>query len=206
MRVIGYLILFLILAVTAAGAWLYSGLYDVAADQAPGKLEEWLLETLRRRSIERRSAGLAVPALDDPARTRRGFELYRLHCVTCHGAPGVWPQEMAMGLNPVPPSLDLPAVQDESDAHLFWVIQNGIKLTGMPAFGALESDEELWSLVAFLRRLPELSPREYQAMAGPRAAPAPEEEGGGDSVEGGEAGSPAEQEGAGEPAATVTAS
>lgn len=205
MRVIGYLILFLILAVAAVGAWIYSGLYDVSADQAPGKLEEWVLETLRRRSIEKRSAGITAPTLDDPARVRRGFELYRVHCVTCHGAPGVWPQQMAMGLNPVPPSLDLPAVQDESDATLFWVVQNGIKLTGMPAFGPLQNDEDLWSLVAFIRRLPELSPREYQAMASPGAAPAPAEEGGGDSLEGGRAGSPAE-EGAGEPVSTAAVS
>lgn len=204
MRVIRNLILFLILAMAAAAAWIYSGVYNVAADQPPSKIEDWLLATLRHRSIEKRTEGITAPPLDDPALVAQGFELYRVHCVTCHGGPGVWPEDLAMGLYPVPPSLDIPAIQDEDDAELFWVIKNGIKLTGMPAFGPMHSEEELWSLVAFVRRLPQLSPEDYQAMAAPPAAGSPAagtEEG---AQEGGAAGSP-EQEGAGEPASTAAA-
>lgn len=200
MRVIRYLILFLILAVAAVGIWIYSGVYDVSADQEPSKIEDWVMETIRHRSIERRIEGITPPALDDAAMVQRGFELFRVHCVTCHGAPGVWPDDLAMGLYPVPPSLDLPEIQDEESAELFWIIQNGIKFTGMPAFGPMNSEEDLWSLVAFIRTLPELSPQEFEAMGRPQAPPAEGAEGG--SEQGGEAGSPVE-EGAGESASSV---
>jgi len=176
MKTLRCLLLFLVLAAAAIGALVYSGTYDVAADQAPSAFEDWLLSTVKEHSIERRARGIAVPALDDEAKVRRGYELFRAHCVTCHGGPGVWPDDLAMGLYPVPPGLDLEKVQHEGDAFLFWVIQNGIKFTGMPGFrNALDGEGDAWALVAFLRRLPDLDPKAFEAMAGPvEPAAAPE--------------------------------
>lgn len=163
-------LLYLLTAGAAAAAvavvFVDSGAYDVAADQAPSPVEEWLLHEVRERSIEKRAHGIAVPPLGDEALVRRGFEVYRKGCALCHGAPGVPPAELATGLHPVPPSLDMPSIQDEGDAELFWVVKNGIKLTGMPAFGAHCSDEEIWAVVAFVRRLPALSPLDYAALEG----------------------------------------
>jgi mono/diheme cytochrome c family protein len=175
MKTLRCLLSFLVLAAVAAGVFVYSGIYNVAADQAPSELEDWLLSAIKERSIDRRASGIEVPPLDDEAKVRRGFELFRAHCVTCHGAPGVDPDGLAMGFYPVPPRLDLERVQHESDAELFWVVRNGIKFTGMPGFNlALDGEEDLWALVAFLRRLPDLDPKGFEAMARegePAAAP-----------------------------------
>jgi mono/diheme cytochrome c family protein len=166
MKFVRCLLLFLVLAAAAGGILVYSGAYNVAADQAPSRFEEWLLETIKERSIDRQAEGIPVPPLGDEAQVRRGYELFRVHCVTCHGAPGVGPDDLAMGLNPVPPGLDFEKVQHESDAELYWVIQNGIKFTGMPSFKlALAGEDDAWALVAFLRRLPDLDPRSFEAMA-----------------------------------------
>jgi mono/diheme cytochrome c family protein len=83
--------------------------------------------------------------------------------VFCHGAPGAEPTPLARGLNPKPPQLF------EEEGHykapeLFWIIKNGIKLSGMPAWGGSHSDDELWAIVAFLQQLPQLSATEYQSM------------------------------------------
>ncbi len=79
------------------------------------------------------------------------------------GHPGVDRTEMGQGLNPEGPSLHETAEQ-WSDRELFWIAKNGMKFTGMPAFGPTHSTEDVWSMVAFIRRVSELSPEEYAAM------------------------------------------
>jgi hypothetical protein len=85
-------------------------------------------------------------------------------CAICHGVPGEEPSPIRQGLSPAPPKLDSRQTQKRSDAGLFWIITNGIRMTGMPAFGRSHNDEELWSIVAFLRLLPKLKPEEYSLM------------------------------------------
>jgi len=84
-------------------------------------------------------------------------------CVGCHGAPGVSPSVVGEGLNPEPPDLSEVAAH-MTPAEFFWITQNGIKMTGMPAFGPTHSDEELWGIVAIMQKLPELSAEDYKAM------------------------------------------
>ena len=84
-------------------------------------------------------------------------------CATCHGAPGVKISEIGQGLNPYPPELVRESAEEEP-AELFWIVKHGIKMTGMPAFGATHSDEEIWDIVAFMKRMSKLSPQEYQAL------------------------------------------
>jgi mono/diheme cytochrome c family protein len=86
-------------------------------------------------------------------------------CVSCHGAPGVDASPVGEGLNPPAPDLTLARIQERSDGELFWLVQNGIRMTGMPAFGPTHRDEEIWEIVAFLRHLPELTPEEEKALA-----------------------------------------
>jgi mono/diheme cytochrome c family protein len=76
----------------------------------------------------------------------------------------VEPQAFARHLSPKPPPLTASAVQASSDGTLFWIIANGIMATGMPAFGPTHSNEELWTLVTFLRHLPHLSPEEREYL------------------------------------------
>jgi mono/diheme cytochrome c family protein len=82
-------------------------------------------------------------------------------CVTCHGAPGVDREEIGKGLNPEPPRLEK-IVANWTDAELFWTVKNGIRMTGMPGFGGTHTDAEVRSIVSFVRRLPRMSPQEYQ--------------------------------------------
>ena len=82
----------------------------------------------------------------------------------CHGAPGVDASEAGEGLNPPAPDLTLARIQKRTDGELFWILQNGIRMTGMPAFGPTHKDDELWKMVAFLRHLPQLTPEEEKAL------------------------------------------
>jgi hypothetical protein len=85
-------------------------------------------------------------------------------CATCHGAPGLERSEIGKGMNPRPP--DLADVAAEwTDRELFWITSNGIKLAGMPGFGLTHSDGEIWGIVAFLRRLENMSAAEYRRLA-----------------------------------------
>jgi mono/diheme cytochrome c family protein len=156
-----------VLAVVAGAIAL--GAVEVAATAPHARPVEWLLATARERAIAARAADVAVPPLDDPRLLRRGIVLYQRHCVACHGAPGVDPAPWAWGLNPFPPPLhDGPELTgDDATRHAartFWVIDNGVRMTGMPAFGVALGEEEIWALTAVVERLGELSAEEYAAM------------------------------------------
>lgn len=155
----------LIFLILAGLLFIFSGVYDVAATSEDGGLIAWVLETTRERSVHRAAGSLEVqaPRLDDPRMIRSGFVRYHELCATCHGAPGVDVSPTGQGLNPFPPELAGEAGEDSEE--LFWVVKNGIKMTGMPAYGVTLSDEEIWEVVAFLKRMPQLSPEEYQALA-----------------------------------------
>ncbi len=143
-----------------AVAFLYSGVYDVAATTPDSGLVAWALEATQDASVERRAEEVEVPPLDRPEQLAEGLIHYHEMCVTCHGAPGVPASEIGKGLNPFPPELVEEAGEEGPD-ELFWIVKNGIKMTGMPAFGPTHQDDQLWAVVAFVRRLPEMSPEEY---------------------------------------------
>lgn len=151
-------------AALAAGA-IALGMAEVAATAPHSRPVEWLLATARERAIAARAGELTVPPLDDPRLLRRGIVLYHRHCVACHGAPGVDPAPWAAGLNPFPPPLhDSPEPSDGHAARTFWVVENGVRMTGMPAFGVALSEDEMWAVTAVVERLRELSAEEYTAM------------------------------------------
>ena len=154
---------FAVISVVIAIGYIYSGFYDVAASQPDNTLMRWVLITTRNRSIDRRASEITVPPLGDPKLIQEGFEHYHEMCTGCHLAPGIESSEIREGLNPVPPVL-AKVVPNSSPARLFWVIKNGVKMTAMPAWGTSHSDQMIWAMVAFLERLPTLTPAEYQAM------------------------------------------
>ena len=153
----------LVVLALAAVAFVHSGIYDVAASTPDSGFIASTLRETQHNSVERRAEGIQVPRLDDPDMINRGLIHYYEMCVLCHGAPGVKPSEVAQGLNPYPPELAEKAEPDEA-AEFFWIVKNGIKMTGMPAFGVTHSDEEIWAMIAFLQKMPKLSPEEYQKM------------------------------------------
>lgn len=154
----------LLLAGLAAGAVvLLGGWYDVSATNQHLQPTYMLLETGLRQAVKRRGASIAVPALDDPALVQRGAGYFREYCVACHGAPGVAPEPFALGLVPHPAPLSGTG-REWQPGEIFWVIKHGLKMTGMPAWQFRITDEEIWATVAFIRRLPALSPAEYRAL------------------------------------------
>jgi mono/diheme cytochrome c family protein len=146
-----------------------SGVYDVGADRPHSLPIYGLLEAMRERSIGRRAAGIAVPALDDPARVHEGAEHYSAMCVDCHLAPGITVSEIRAGLSPHPPNLSQQAIDPRV---AFWAIKHGIQATGMPAWGQSHDDKEIWNIVSFVHELPHMTPIEYRAMT---AVPGTEE-------------------------------
>jgi mono/diheme cytochrome c family protein len=164
-RTIGKLLLLPALGALCAGIVLTAGLVDFSASTPPGRLEERVATFALNRSIERHAPKVANPLGRAPAAVAAGLALFRAHCVDCHGAPGVDPTEAGASLNPPAPGLTLARVQARSDGELKWIVSNGIRMTGMPAFGASRSEEEVWQLVAALRRLPQLSPEERHRLA-----------------------------------------
>lgn len=154
----------LLLLVVIVAVVIWSGIFNIAAVSSPSSVERWLFAQARDRSIAKRSQGIQPPSLKDPALIQSGFREYHAMCFGCHSAPGHPPSEIAQGLNPSPPLLDEGEIQVRSDMELFWIIKNGIRMTGMPAFGPTHKDETLWSVVAFLRRLRTIRAQEYKGM------------------------------------------
>lgn len=151
----------IVLAVIAIGLGTiaYSGVYDVGADDHHWPVTLYLLQAVRDRSIRVRSDSLKVPGLNDPQLVLQGAGQYAAMCAGCHLAPGVRDSEMRSGLYPQPPNLSQVRVDPRS---AFWVIKHGIKMSAMPAWGASHGDAAIWSLVAFLQKLPVLTPRQYK--------------------------------------------
>lgn len=158
-------IFILLVLIFLAALFIFSGRYNIAAVEPHSTAEQWLFAIVRDRSIASHSGVIQPPpSLADPARIQAGFHEYHEMCFTCHGAPGHKPSEIGQELNPEPPKLDAEAVQARSDAQLFWIVKNGLRMTGMPAFGPTHDEETLWSIIAFLRKLPKIKPQEYSAM------------------------------------------
>ncbi len=132
----------------------------------PGTVEATIARAARRLAIP--SAALArrnpVPASSEAL--AEGLEHYADHCAVCHANDGSGETEMGRGLYPKAPDMRLPATREMSDGELFYVIENGIRFTGMPAWstGTSPGEESTWKLVHFLRHLPNLTPGELETM------------------------------------------
>jgi len=142
---------------------IWVGLINVAATH-PSPILERVLAFAAARSIARHADAMTNPVAAEPQVLDVGLRHYADMCLMCHGAPEVEPHAFARHLSPTPPPLTAASVQASSDGALFWIIANGIMTTGMPAFGPTHSDEELWTLVTFLRHLPQLSPGEREHL------------------------------------------
>ena len=153
----------LLVLVGAAAVGIYAGLYNIAADVPHTQPVYWLFDTVRERSIAVRARNIIVPNdLDNANRLSRGAGQYAEMCSGCHLAPGMKRTEISRGLYPRAP--ELRRKTDLTPAEQFWVIKHGVKMTGMPAWGVTHGDELLWDVVAFVRKLPELTPEQYDTL------------------------------------------
>ena len=159
-----------LLLVTVLGIGILAGAYivttGVSARTPPGRLEALTARTIRGMAIRTRVRGVTNPVPPSDAVIAEGMEHFADHCASCHGNDGSGDTEMGRGLYPRAPDMRLPATQNLSDAELFYIIENGVRLTGMPgwATGTKEGETSSWHLVHFIRHLPKLTEDEIARM------------------------------------------
>lgn len=148
----------------ACGLWFLAG--GVGARQAPGPAETSVARTMRHLSIPNSVRRLANPLAATPEVVHEGRSHFADHCASCHGNDGRGATELGGNLSPRVPDMTRNETQALSDGELFFIIKNGVRLTGMPAWGkeTPEDDVESWKLVAFIRHLPRITPQELDEM------------------------------------------
>lgn len=175
--VINTLLIGLVLATAALLGLVYSGSISVAAVDEESSFTQWLLHTTYEQSVASHAADIEPPdGLDSSSMVYRGAQNYQAMCTSCHTAPGEQPTVQNQGLNPHPP--DLTKLSDElTPGEAFWVIKNGVKMTGMPAFGPTHEDTELWALVAFVERMHNAQASEFEQVMNRATRQAPADDG-----------------------------
>ena len=159
MKALATVALLVLLVALAAAGYLWSGSLNVSAVNAPPSAIEWALHGVMQRSVRAHASHIEAPTnLAD--RAAQGVSDFDEMCVQCHGAPGKERGEIGQGLNPSPPSL-VDAAPVWSSSELFWIVKNGIRMTGMPAFGTTHDDDRIWAIVSFVQRLPTMTPDQY---------------------------------------------
>jgi len=174
MRLLAVIGVLAIVVAVGAAIFFFGGFYNVAATEAEPGPVAWAMIKTRIASVDRHATDSPPAAFDDAA-VRAGARAYSARgCANCHGAPGVEWAKFSEGLRPDPPDLK-EIVNNREPRHLFWVVKNGIKMTGMPSFGAIGvADQEIWSIVAFLKKLPSVSEADFKAwQEAPAGAPPP---------------------------------
>lgn len=159
------LLLGLTIVVGAIGLWYFVN-SGVSAKEQPGRVEEFMARRVRNMAITRRAKSLTNPVEYSGEIIAEGRAHFADHCATCHANDGSGSTEMGRGMWPKVPDMRLAQTQNLSDGELFWIIENGIRFTGMPAWGTGTKDSETasWHLVHFIRRLPKLTPEELEEM------------------------------------------
>ncbi len=152
------------LAALALGVWLARS--GISARRPPGRFEAVVAPRLRSLAIPSEVRRMRNPIPESPEAIAAGLEHFADHCAVCHANDGSGDTEMGRGLYPRVPDMRRPATQALSDGELFYVIENGVRLTGMPAWGdgSAESERASWHLVHFIRHLPALSDAEVARM------------------------------------------
>ncbi|WP_159590975.1 c-type cytochrome [Chelativorans xinjiangense] len=131
-----------------------SGVYNVSASIPHFAVTDAILRLALRRSVATHAAGVETPDLTDEGLAELGSRHFTLGCAPCHGTANAEPNPVARAMYPPPPALHH-AAEDWSTEELYWIIANGLKFTGMPAWSGVGRDDEVWALVAFLSRLSE---------------------------------------------------
>jgi mono/diheme cytochrome c family protein len=171
MRILAMIGALAIIVGVGVAIFFFGGFYSVAGTAEDPAIVRWALIQIRTASINRYAHDQPPATINDPATTQAGAKAFAAHgCANCHGAPGVNWAKYSEGLHPDPPDLK-EIVDHRSPSQLFWVVKNGVNMSGMPSFAlAGAKDEEIWSIVAFLKKLPSVSDTDYKAWT---AAPVP---------------------------------
>jgi mono/diheme cytochrome c family protein len=170
---LSFVLTILAIVLLFGAAFVFFGIYNIGADAPHSRPVYVLLESLRDRSIAVRARNIDVPAdLSSQERISTGAGLYAAMCTSCHLGPGLEKTEMSQGLYPQAP--ELAKASDLSPVQRFWIIKHGVKLSAMPAWGKTHNDTLIWDMVAFVDKLPTMSPEAYKAAIA--SAPADHDE------------------------------
>ena len=163
-----------IIVAVAAAAFFFGGFYNVAATQPDLGVVAWTLEHVRDASINRHAVDQPPLSMEDPATIQAGARAFASRgCTSCHGGPGVMWAKFSEGLRPDPPDLK-DVAKDLTPEQIFWVVRNGINMTGMPGFSLSDPpvpDQEIWTITAFVKKLPDVSEADYKAWTAEAAPP-----------------------------------
>ena len=143
--------------------FVQSGIFNVAATIKDGPVISWLLHTTMEKSVKRRAQNIEVPDINKNEMILAGLSDYVEMCAQCHGEPDKPAGILTQGLNPSPPDLEH-LTEAGTAAEMFWVISNGIRMTGMPAFGKTHEADEIWPVVAFLQSAKGITSIEFKRM------------------------------------------
>ena len=152
------------IVVAVGSAILHDG---VSARATPTKLEIMIARNVRHLAIPSNARQTQNPVLNSPEDMSAARLHFADHCAVCHGNDGGGQTMYGGGLFPKPPDLRLRETQDLGDGELFWIIENGVRFTGMPAFansGEHGGEQDSWKLVHFIRHLPHLTGAERIEM------------------------------------------
>ena len=130
----------------------------------PSAIEEFAATTARKIAVPSSYRQLRNPVMPSTDNIRAGMEHFSDHCATCHSNDGGGQTLFGKGLYPKPPDLRAAGTQNKSDGELYYTIANGVRLSGMPAFGEAHTVAQAWRLVLFIRHLPQITPEELNEM------------------------------------------
>jgi mono/diheme cytochrome c family protein len=157
-----------LVGIAAGGvAFVWSGVYNIAASSPHTQAVYSLLEQTMQQSVRLRARSVEPPALDTPGLFERGAACYQHRCELCHGGPSVAQSDIALGMQPLPGPL-VDANLRWKPREVYWITRNGITMSGMPAWKLQLVDGDIWAIVAFLQRLPQLSPADYRELMASR--------------------------------------
>ena len=163
-------------AAVAAALVVFGGVYDIRATSPHPEPMAWAIHEAMANSVQLRSGEFTPPPSFSGRQVLAGFTVYDADCVMCHGGPGVAREPWTSGMTPTPPFL-LDVGRRFSAQDLRLIVGDGVKMTGMPAWRTVLTEEQLWDVVAFLKALPDLSAADYRNMraaaharTGPRAS------------------------------------
>ena len=160
------LLLCVVLAAAFAYAWVIAARGFSAKDE-PGLVESLVAPRLRRFGIPRKARDAKNPVAATPEVLAAAMEHFADHCAICHGNDGRGGTLVGKGLYPKAPDMTGSGTQQLTDGELYYIIENGVRLTGMPAFGEERGslqNEESWQLVHFIRHLPSITEEELAEM------------------------------------------
>ncbi len=146
-------------AVVAGYIFMSLGLMPANADAEPGSLETWIAKKSLRAALNRVVLPKTNPLPANEANLKAGIKLYTENCLVCHGASDGQASNIARGLFQKAPQFAKHGVEDDAEEKIYWLIQHGLRMTGMPSYGAALTENQIWQITMFLKNMDALPPQ-----------------------------------------------